>query len=325
MTTPQRVSAIDATKGLAILGVLFVHMGFTSRFDTATLGSIATLQRIFAWCVLAFFFASGFFHPDTKPVGSWQDFAKKRARRLLVPCLAFSWVYKLALLGLASSGLTPSPFSEVRRNVVEILREAFTPATPQFYFLAYLFFIAVAIHAMLRLQVLRSDFSRWLLAAILLQSYWILPLERPHGESLSQLPLYAATYLLGIQFAKLAHRLDGSRNAHALGAAVLVASLLAVAVYRPQILHLVPPLLISQLATCIPRWPQIPFAFLGRRSGAIYAWHTPLVMPLLSVLLTKFSLTGVPLILAMIIATLVISLTLDSLVRRFDTPGFFRL
>ena len=309
-------------KGIAIVGVLFVHMAFTSRFDAATLASIAMLQRIFAWCVLAFFFASGFLHRDAEPVESWAGFATKRAKRLLIPCLAFSWAYKLTLLAGTSFGLAPSPLSQMPRTAAGFLREAFTPATPQFYFLVHLFIIAVGIHAMLRLQILRAEFSRWLLAAILLQSYWLLPLDRPHGEALSQLPLYTAAYLLGMQSAKFANRPHRNLKAHTLGAALLGASWLSIAVFRPQILHLALPLLLVLLAS---RIPQSPITFLGRHSGAIYAWHTPVVMPLLSMLLMKFSLTGVPLILAMTIATLAISLTLDSFVRRFDKHGVFRL
>lgn len=300
-------------------------MAFTSRFDTATLASIEMLQRIFGWCVLAFFFASGFLHRDTEPAESWTGFARKRARRLLIPCLAFSWAYKLALLVGASFGVTPSPLSQMPHTAVGFLREAFTPATPQFYFLVHLFIIAVGIHAMVRLRILRAEIARWLLAAILVQSYWLLPLEKPHGEALSHLPLYAAAYLLGMQSANLVNRSHRNMRLHASGAALFGASWLSIAVFRPQVLHLAVPVLLVFLASRLPEHLQSPCTFLGRQSGAIYAWHTPVVMPLLSLLLTKLSLTGWPLILAMTIVTLSVSLALDSIVRRFDKHGVFRL
>jgi len=105
LTTSHRVQAIDSVKGVSIIGVLFIHMGFSRRFDPATLADIQTLQHLFAWCVLAFFFASGCLHGNsTHAAPRWIDFVKKRARRLLVPCLLFSWGYKLALLAAKSAG-----------------------------------------------------------------------------------------------------------------------------------------------------------------------------------------------------------------------------
>lgn len=300
-------------------------MSFTSRFDPATLASIAMLQRLFAWCVLAFFFASGFLHRGDEPVESLTGFARKRARRLLVPCLAFSWAYKIAMLGGASFGIMPSPLSHVPRTAMGWLAEIFTPAIPQFYFLVHLFIVAVGIHALLRLHMMRTEFSRWLLAAIFLQSYWLLPLDRPHGEALSQIPLYSAAYLLGMQFAKFVNDPHRRWKTHALGAALLGISWLTIAIFHQPMLHLVAPLLVVSFASRLPDRVQMPLTFLGRRSGAIYAWHTPIVMPLLSLVLAKSSFSGCPLILSLTLATLAISFALDSTARRFDRHGLFRL
>ena len=326
MTTPERIPALDSAKGLAIVGVLFVHMAFTSRFDAATLASIQTLRQIFAWCVLAFFFASGFLHRGKNlAIENWTDFVKRRARRLLVPCLAFSWGYKLALLAGASFGVVaPAPF-QWPLTPASIFREAFTPAAPQFYFLVHLFIVAVAVHSMIRLRILQSEIARWLLAAIFVQSYWLLPLDKPHGEEFSHLPLYATAYLLGLQFANPGPPLRRPLFFRGSGPVLFAASCLGIAIFKPQLLHLAVPVIVLQLAMHLPAHLHSPCTFLGRRSGAIYAWHTPIVMPILSVLLTKLSLTGWPLILAMTIATLGISLVLDSIARRFDRPGIFRL
>ena len=326
MTTHERIPAIDFTKGFAIVGVLFVHMAFTSRFDAPTLASIETLRQIFGWCVLAFFFASGFLHRGKNPaIERWTDFAKKRARRLLVPCLAFSWAYKLALLAVASAGMLAAPPFRSPVTPIALLREAFTPAAPQFYFLVHLFIVAVAVHSLLRSRILEREIAPWLLAAILVQSYWLLPLDKPHGEELSHLPLYATAYLIGMLSAHPADRSHRARMERWAGAILLGASCVSIAVFRPQVLHVAIPVLLLQVAMRLPARIQSPCTFLGRHAGAIYAWHTPIVMPVLSVLLTKIPLTGWPLILAMTIATLGISLLLSSLVRPLDRLGLFRL
>ena len=172
---------------------------------------------------------------------------------------------------------------------------------------------------------MRTEFSRWLLAAILLQSYWLLPLDRPHGEALSQIPFYSAAYLLGMQAAKLMNDPHRRLKTHALGVALLGISWLTIAMFHQPMLHLVAPLLIVSLASRLPDRVQTPLTLLGRHSGAIYAWHTPIVMPLLSLVLAKFSFSGWPLILSLTLATLAISIAWDSTVRRFDRHGIFRL
>jgi fucose 4-O-acetylase-like acetyltransferase len=327
LTTSHRVQAIDSVKGIAIIGVLFIHMSFTRRFDPATLADIQMLQHVFAWCVLAFFFASGYLHGNTpRTAPRWIDFVKKRARRLLVPCLLFSWGYKLALLAAKSAGMASTAPPAPPLTPLSLLVAVLSPAAPQFYFLVDLFVIAVGVHTLTRFRIFRDEMGPWILGTILLQSYWLLPLGVPHGEDPGLLPLYAASYLLGYQSS--ASRIpQHSRHASLRNCvlAVLGASGLAVAFARPQLLHVAVPVILLQVALRLPIRLQSPLAFLGRRSGAIYVWHTPIVMPAISLLLTHFSVNGVPLILAMTVLTLAASLAMDSLVRPFDRVGLLRL
>jgi len=323
---PTRFAFIDAIKGLAILGVLFIHMGFASRFDAATLGKVQLLQSLFAWCVLAFFFASGFLHRSSGHLGEdLKPFIAKRAWRLLVPCAAFSWSYKVLLFaahraGFMSSGTLPS-----LATPADVLTTILTPAAPQFYFLVHLFVIAVAVQFVMRIPALGSRAAQWLLAAAILQSYWLLPLDKPHGEALTHLPLYTAAYLLGLQTARLDRESDLLSLARDPFFLLFAASVAAISFSRPQILHLCVPLLLFASTRIMPAVADSPLHFLGRHSGAIYAWHTPIVMPALSTLLTRLPFTGWPLILAMCAATLALTLLLDSLLRRFDKAGIFRL
>lgn len=327
MTTSHRVQAIDSVKGISIVGVLFIHMAFTSRFDPTTLADIRMLQRLFAWCVLAFFFASGYLHGNSAHApGRWIDFVRSRARRLLVPCFMFSWCYKLALLTAKSAGMASTAPPAPALTPLSLLVAVVTPAAPQFYFLVDLFVIAVGVHTMMRFHSFRGEMGPWIFAALLLQSYWLLPLGHPHGEQPGLLPLYAASYLIGFQSSP--HRIRqhaGHSIARNCTLATLAASGLSVAFARPQLLHLTVPVILLQLALRLPLRVHSPLAFLGRRSGAIYAWHTPVVMPAISLLLAHFSINGLPLILAMTVLTLAVSLAMDSLIRPFDRLGLFRL
>lgn len=322
----MRIPFIDALKGLAIVGVIFVHMGFASRFDSGTLADVRMLQKIFGWCVLAFFFASGCLHlGGSATEQNWETFTLRRARRLLVPCAAFSWAYKALLLGAKAAGFIAATDAPALRTPADIAAFAFVPVAPQFYFLVHLFCIAVAVHPVLRLRWFRHPCTPWMIAAALLQSYWLLPLDLPHGEALTQLPLYAASYLAGIGFTRSvqAEKLRGFRPAS--GMLLFIVAVAAASAARPQVLHsLVPPLL-AAFAMLLPLRAFAPAALLGLHSGAVYVWHAPIIMPVISILLTKLPLNGWLLITGMTVLTLGTALVLESLVRRFDTRGFFRL
>jgi surface polysaccharide O-acyltransferase-like enzyme len=326
LNASSRIVAIDALKGLAILGVLFIHMAFTSRFDAGTLGKVHLLQAVFGWCVLAFFFASGFLHRSSGATSQdWNAFISKRARRLLVPCVAFSWAYKAMLLAAHRAGFMESGALPSFATPADALRTMLTPAAPQFYFLADLFIIAVAVQLLIRIPAFERPLSLLLLAAALVQTYWLLPLEKPHGEALSQIPLYAATYLLGFQTA----RIDRGKGLISLlrdpGFLVFGASIASLSLSKPQVLHIGIPVLLFALMELTPRLAALPLTFLGRHSGAVYAWHTPIVMPAISIVVAKSPLTGWPLILVITVSTLAVCLVLDSVVRRIDKAGYFRL
>jgi len=326
LSTQTRIPFVDAIKGLAIVGVLFVHMGFASRFDEGTLADVRMLQRIFGWCVLAFFFASGCLHTGAGAAEQdWKAFILRRARRLLVPCAAFSWVYKALLLAAKAGGFIAAAHAPALQTTADFTAFVFTPVVPQFYFLVHLFCIAVAVFPFVRLGWLRQPWVPWLIAAILLQSYWLLPLDLPHGEALTQLPLYAASYLAGIGFARSIETEKWRGFRHAGGMLLFGAAVAAASVARPQVLHAVAPPLLAAFAMLLPLRALAPAVTLGRHSGAVYVWHAPILMPVISILLTKLPLSGWPLIAAMTVLTLGITLWIDSVVRRFDTIGIFRL
>ena len=97
---------IDTIKGLAIIGVVFAHMSFTSRFELATLILVDDMQKIFGWCVVAFFFSSGLLckKNNCKDSKTIYSFIYKKFKRLIAPCFVFSITYKLILSVVYLSG-----------------------------------------------------------------------------------------------------------------------------------------------------------------------------------------------------------------------------
>lgn len=324
MTSRARIQSVDALKGVAILGVLFIHMAFTARFDSAALSHVKLLQNVSAWCVLAFFFASGVLHACNDSDCTFTGFVRRRAVRLLIPCAAFTWLCKLLLLAANACGFLTSESVAWPATASGLLSFVFVPAAPQFYFLAHLFAIAVIIHLLLKMRLLGNPVVPWIGAGALLQAYWLLPLEKPHGEALTQLPIYTAIYLAGFGFASA-----GEKNRipckTRLGLLFFITATIAVGMKHEQALHaIVPPLLILVLSLA-PASGISPPAWLGRKSGVIYAWHTPILMPALSLLLAKTPLNGWLLVASMTILAITGSLLVGSVVAIFDRRGWFRI
>ena len=104
-SSPTRSQAIDLTKALSILGVLFAHMFYVSRLNATALHTIHHMQLIFGWCVIAFFFCSGILSKTLASCKQFLSYGIVRAERLLIPCLVFSLTNKVVCLLLSHYGL----------------------------------------------------------------------------------------------------------------------------------------------------------------------------------------------------------------------------
>ena len=133
-----RLAYPDAFKFLAILGVIIAHLP-PGRFSASAWSTVETWQHATAWCVLAFFAMAGVLFRQ-RDSGSVCLQLRKRAVRLLLPWIAFSVLYKVAITGLAVFGVVqraPLPPADIPG----LLRWLTIPADPQLYFLLYLFVI----------------------------------------------------------------------------------------------------------------------------------------------------------------------------------------
>ena len=200
---PSRVLEVDLLKGWAILGVIFLHMSFASRFGSNVMAAINGIQHYVAWAVVAFFFCAGFLFARnsgvTEPI---RDYLPKRARRLLVPWVAFSLLNKVLLMaGHRMHVVTaPIPIESQASLCRQILQFIMWPGGPQLYFLPALF--AISIFFRLICNVARQEWALWLLALLLIAGYvWLNP-GAPYGGEIAKYPAFAATYLFGILIAR---------------------------------------------------------------------------------------------------------------------------
>lgn len=186
---------IDALKGISILGVLFLHMSFKGRLEAETLEIIDFLQFFLSWSVTAFFFSSGFL---SKPIDTKSDFKlffKKKFVRLIIPCLTFSILYKILIIGLSLSNVF-SWTTSIPNSLEKLLLFLLLPASPQFYFLYYLFGISLLcfiIEKFLSIQWVVISSS-----LIMSLVYFFIPIPQDlHGPEFSLLPVYLYSYMLG--------------------------------------------------------------------------------------------------------------------------------
>jgi fucose 4-O-acetylase-like acetyltransferase len=301
MTTRNkaRLSEVDLLKGWSILGVIFIHMSFASRFSGDVIAAITKLQTLFGWAVVAFFFCAGFLYAKSshamQPVATY---AAKRARRLLLPWLGFSLLYKALLIaGYHFHLVAAAPPHQLWPLLL-------WPGAPQLYFLPMLFLVSVFFRFLF--TVLRQEWPLWLLALLLAAAYAWLGAGAPHGGEIKNLPAYAATYLAGVLTANppLLARINRRR----LFLALIILGFTALCVAQPTLAYLAVPLAAFPLQRLLVGPMASPIDFLGKYSGPIYVWHTPIVMPFLSILLAKTIHAG-PWLLIPALATLTVALS----------------
>lgn len=310
---PRRAE-IDAIKAVAIVGVLFLHMSFKSRMNASTLEVVHFFQLVFGWAVIAFFFAAGAIARAVHGFPALKEFASTRFKRLIVPCLVFSWTYKLILLGIARAGL--APVSEA----FDIVSFMLAPVGPQFYFLPLLFGISLLV-ALLEIRVSASTLLS-VTGVLLVAAYAVLPIPaEAYGNSIALWPVYLFAYVSGRAMAA-----DGmqARFGAVIKPALFV--LLASAIHAaPVILYACVPLLLNTAFGRHARSAQIiERSGLGKYSSAIYVWHAPIVMPLVSVVCAKLLMGSALVLLPLLGFTIILSVFLGKTTMRFHSLRFWR-
>jgi surface polysaccharide O-acyltransferase-like enzyme len=272
-------------RGIAIIGVVFLHSSFEHRFDPPTLAVCGVLARVFDWAVLAFFFLSGLLLDERQ---AFAGLVMKRIRSLLLPFLAYNIFYNLAL-GILQL-VTCKHFGGFQWDSSLWAFGWFRSPAFQLYFLPYLFGITVAVFLLCRVIPARG---RWLmvLGGISAMLWFYQSMGWPgwsYGPEWTKLPLYFIAFLLGVV---------GRPSLEKTSWQALVPPLMICVILALVSPHLclrslwVPPIVCIVVSMVHPWWKSKMLLQIGRSSAAIYLWHTPILLPALTAM---FALANVP-------------------------------
>lgn len=269
----KRIAELDILRGMAIFGVLILHSSFENRFTRETLEVQAILANLFDWSVLAFFYSSGFLHDSSVP---FVVTVKKRFVSLLVPFFLYNALYNLCFAGVEAMGWVPNGVFEINSRL--LATGLFHSPAFQLYFLPYLFVISTGICG---LDKLSRRHHGWTYAVLLfLIALFYLDRGYPifsYGPALDNLPLYLAAFLVGILSRPFLERPFAKPW---IIVAILGVVLITSACWQLSAMSLlVPPLMVGLIGAIRKIRESRLLLGMGKMSGSIYLWHTPVILP----------------------------------------------
>ena len=309
---PARLIAIDALKGVSIIGVVCIHSNFQSRYNGAALAFVDTLQMLFAWSVLAFFFAAGFVRFSRERTEGLASFIRRRALQLLVPCAILSVSNRVALEFLSGLGLA-------RLTETRTLLNWLLPVPPQFYFLPVLFMLSSGLEILNR----ASPFGRLITASALtlLSALAAGFSDRsvPNGPALSLLPFYFSAYCSGAVGGLVAGPEPWRTGQKMTLLGGLAAGLVVLMIWKHQLGWFFMAPFLALLFWCARNTVlSTALAWLGKRSGAIYLWHAPLLLPATSLLVVHIGMNGLPAVVVVLVLSISLSLLTGTMIAKYD-------
>ena len=307
-----RSSAIDGLKGLAIIGVLFAHADFSGRFSVSALKFVDDGQTLLGWCVIAFFFASGYLGAAKRDESFWSYIAE-RSKRLLLPCMIFSVTYKVLLLILGLVGALDKAYG-FPDALFELVRFIVLPVGPQFYFLLYLFVICVSVEVLRRLIATEVIFLLGLVLVSLFQ-LWN-PASQPYGPDYALVGPYCLAYIAGLSFNSWA------KNSLTQLLVVVAIALLSITLRLDIFVYLAVCISLFILANQVQ--PAAFFVFLGRRSSGIFVWHAPIMLPMCSLVAVAVVGTGVVSLLVALCTCITLCIAVERVVYKYSLLRWWR-
>ncbi|WP_320153684.1 acyltransferase [uncultured Tolumonas sp.] len=300
---------IDGIKALSILGVVLVHSGFESRLSHEAIQLINVLRFFFGWCVVGFFFTSGYLNEKNNVTTAvLSDFIKKKIYRLIIPCFVFSITYKLILVFISSF----SDFSwsmALPKNIGDFIFFLVKPVGPQFYFMAYLFFVSV-IYSCIR-AFFSVNYVLWilLLAIPFIYRCYFIP-EYIYGQSFTLIPIYTVSYVIGAYFRDL-------KNTNVILFFCFYFIFLGFIYASNVFMTISIPFFLFFIFT---KWKNLSVfvnkSKLGKYSSAIYVWHAPIVLPFMSIISVRLIGNGRTAILLTLILTIILCILIKKIVIR---------
>jgi len=274
----MKFNEINSIKALAIIGVLLAHSTFIDRYDSETIQVLEYFQILFGWCVIAFFYTSGFLYGEYKYEFPY-EFIKKRFTRLIIPMIIFSITYKLIIYFLYKFNLINNK-PEYFTNFFNVIKFFIEPIGPQFYFLFYLFLISV-FYSIIYL-VFKSQLKNIIISLLCLMVYFFIELPlQGYGSGYNLIPIYIISYLAGIQ----------DRIKFDIKLYLLILVFTFIYYFRNDnlvIIYLLMPTLMYLFFKYFNVFNKLISIFkLGEYSSSIYVWHAPIVMPISNIIVVN--------------------------------------
>lgn len=304
---------IDSLKGFAILGVLILHSSFSNRLSPQTILLVQQLQIIFDWSVLAFFFASGVLF---KSGSNLLKEIQKGLFSYIIPFVIYNIAYNL-LFHLVD-WWNPNQIRGFSDSF-NVLTIGFISPAYQLYFLPYLFAIqALFLSAIFLFHWKVEKLVAYSFIAVAFLFYFLT--EFPgvsHGSEFHKLPLYFSAFSLGI--INRSNQPNHIRT-YIQSAGVILLMLLSLYIHVPiAVISLLIPFMLLISFSCVRINKALAlFAILGKRSGSLYLWHTPLLMPFINIILTKAKLPSLLNYSMTILITIGICILIHSILKRFN-------
>ena len=289
--------SIDSLKGLAIIGVVICHIAFVNKLDHKTIDEIYTLQYIFSWCVMGFFFCSGYLEKQWN--GEFLAWSIKKIKRLLIPLFIFELTYKLILM------LSSNLYSQ---NLDIDWNQFLSYSAPQTYYLFVLFILFVALKLINYIVRFESGSLFFLVFLVLLFS------ESPniaYGNDILLYPYYLLCMLSGV--------IVRSKE-ECFSSMIAVLFCFAVALFAGTdvlVFTFVPMFVYAVFKIISPAEIMRPLKALGKYSSSIYIWHTPIILPFFLMIALPFLGKGWFTVITSSILTLILCIAIKRITSKY--------
>lgn len=261
--------AIDKLKGISILGVIICHLGFVNKLNHNVIETIYYLQYFFSWCVMGFFFCSGYLEKN------WGDdfwkWSSTKVKRLLVPLIVFELTFKFLLLLLSIVGFYPLNITWIDFII--------SFSAPQTYYLYVLFIGFILAKLLLFYLNLNEKFIFLLMLSII--PFINIP-DIAYGNDFILYPYYYLCFFSGVVIRQA--------NKNYITGITFIVQIL---VYwwcgiDMLLISMVPLSLYILFKYLFGKFSFSLLVILGRYSSSIYIWHAPFILPFFVIAFSSF-------------------------------------
>ncbi|MDX2187257.1 MAG: acyltransferase [Opitutaceae bacterium] len=265
-------------KGIAILGVVFLHLSSTHLAEDVR-ETLLGAGFFWQWATPTFMSVAGFLYGVSSSVRTehWFGFVRRRANRLLIPFFVVSFAYAVAFGLLVEFGVLDARQEQFVwwERWLNTLSSSSGRLGEQLYFLPYLLMVSAVGVLVVKLKIP--------LAGAAATGLMLLVASRAMPEAFNQLPLHPPYRTWDMFASSLGLFLLG----YVLQRRPLVSSFFCVAgsvgvaiafiFENPWILRYFGALALSSLILGA-RLSQPALAWVGKRSGTIFLYHTPFLL-----------------------------------------------